>query len=274
MVRIDGHFGVVEKNSQPRTTLVHVGQRLRQRVARQTRLKAARSSLGARKTLDLPTFDQPTPEPFSRILTGLDRSLMGQGFSATDHLPVTRVPRSGRTVKLHGEIPRTRTANAAGAARHRPDSHRAHRGDRHPFPRGTAIGRCAKRRRNGVHWTRHGSLVEPEQRAGARLGATGIKPQTLACRSAMPVPTRHVLVYSAMGRRYMRTTFRLAVLVLNESREQRVPRQTGRSTKKVLTGSFGSACACRARDLSAGKLTSNLSHRIADVRGRQWTTRC
>ena len=35
MVRVDGHLGVVEKHAQPHTTLVHVGQRLRQWIARQ-----------------------------------------------------------------------------------------------------------------------------------------------------------------------------------------------------------------------------------------------
>jgi hypothetical protein len=39
-----------------------------------------------------------------------------------------------------------------------------------------------------------------------------------------------------------------------------------------LRGWIGSACAGRARDLTAGKLTPNLSHRIADVHGRQWST--
>jgi hypothetical protein len=37
---------------------------------------------------------------------------------------------------------------------------------------------------------------------------------------------------------------------------------------------IGSACAGQARDLTAGKLTSSLSHWIADVHGRQWSTRC
>ena len=36
--------------------------------------------------------------------------------------------------------------------------------------------------------------------------------------------------------------------------------------------SCGSTSDGRARDLSAGKLTPNLSHRIADVHGRQWST--
>ena len=38
--------------------------------------------------------------------------------------------------------------------------------------------------------------------------------------------------------------------------------------------SNGSASAGRVRDLNAGKLTTKLSDRIADVRGRQYTTRC
>ena len=39
-------------------------------------------------------------------------------------------------------------------------------------------------------------------------------------------------------------------------------------------GRCGSACAGRARDLNAGKLTSNLGYRIADVHRRQWSTLC
>lgn len=35
---------------------------------------------------------------------------------------------------------------------------------------------------------------------------------------------------------------------------------------------FGSASAGRPPDLAAGKLTLNLSRRVADVHGRQWTT--
>ena len=41
-----------------------------------------------------------------------------------------------------------------------------------------------------------------------------------------------------------------------------------------FTGRIGSACAGRARDLPAGKLTPKLSYRKADIRGRQWTTHC
>jgi hypothetical protein len=37
---------------------------------------------------------------------------------------------------------------------------------------------------------------------------------------------------------------------------------------------FGSASDSRVSDLAAGKLTPNLSDRIADVRGRQCPTRC
>ena len=42
---------------------------------------------------------------------------------------------------------------------------------------------------------------------------------------------------------------------------------------RSLTFRFGSACAGRARDLTAGKLTPKLSYRKADIRGRQWPTR-
>lgn len=35
---------------------------------------------------------------------------------------------------------------------------------------------------------------------------------------------------------------------------------------------FGSASASRPRELTARKLTPKLSHRIADIHGRQWTT--
>lgn len=41
---------------------------------------------------------------------------------------------------------------------------------------------------------------------------------------------------------------------------------------KSATGSNGSASAGRPRELTAGKLTPKVSHRIADTRGRQWTT--
>jgi len=41
-----------------------------------------------------------------------------------------------------------------------------------------------------------------------------------------------------------------------------------------LAGRFGSPCAGRARDLTAGELTVNLSHQIPDVHGRQWSTHC
>ena len=41
---------------------------------------------------------------------------------------------------------------------------------------------------------------------------------------------------------------------------------------KSATGSNGSASAGRPRELTAGKLTPKFSHRIADTRGRQWTT--
>jgi len=42
------------------------------------------------------------------------------------------------------------------------------------------------------------------------------------------------------------------------------PRQSGTRS--------GSACAGRARDLTAGKLTAKLSYRKADICGRQWMT--
>jgi hypothetical protein len=37
---------------------------------------------------------------------------------------------------------------------------------------------------------------------------------------------------------------------------------------------YGSVSDSRARDLTAGKLTTKLSHRTADVRGRQLSTHC
>lgn len=48
----------------------------------------------------------------------------------------------------------------------------------------------------------------------------------------------------------------------------------GRLLLPLLEARFGSACAGRARDLTAGELTVNLSHQIPDVHGRQWSTHC
>jgi hypothetical protein len=45
-------------------------------------------------------------------------------------------------------------------------------------------------------------------------------------------------------------------------------------SRKIAGGSSGSASAGQALDLTAGKLTPGLSDRTADVRGRQWPTRC
>ena len=47
----------------------------------------------------------------------------------------------------------------------------------------------------------------------------------------------------------------------------------GGDFRDVDVGS-GSPSAGRLRELTAGELTPNLSHRIADIRGRRWTTRC
>lgn len=41
---------------------------------------------------------------------------------------------------------------------------------------------------------------------------------------------------------------------------------------RSLAGGYGSTSAGRPRELTAGKLTAKLSPRIADIRGRQWTT--
>lgn len=49
---------------------------------------------------------------------------------------------------------------------------------------------------------------------------------------------------------------------------------TVRQLRAGSKDSCGSACAGRARDLTAGKLTAKLSYRKADIHGRQWTTPC
>ena len=70
---------------------------------------------------------------------------------------------------------------------------------------------------------------------------------------------------------HARTTAVAIINFLRGASEGQVSRSL---TEKTAAGCNGSACASRALDLAAGKLTLKLSHQIADVHGRQWTTHC